>query len=259
MGEYLVRTVGGVAIDGTTVTKSQRALVAALALTRRTGATIDVLIDAVWPMSTPPTARQSIQNQVARLRSSFGADLIATTADRYRLTFVTDVDTIDRVAHLTDRAILTTAEADHITAVLADWHGEPYAELPDHPTAQAERARLHHVQRRLIEALAFHRLSDRHGDRDTAIVELTVRTSTDPLHEQAWELLVIALHLTGRRTEALVAYARFAEQLDQQLGAAPSKRFQHVQALVRADEPIDPTTVFLQAGAVAPIPLRATA
>lgn len=255
----MVRTVGGVAIDGQPVTKSQRPLVAGLALARHNGATSDMLIDAVWPMSVPPSARQSIQNQVARLRCSFGADLIATTGDRYLLACATDVDAVDGVADLCDRTTLTPAEAHAIESVLADWHGEPYAELPDHPLAQAERARLHHVQSRLIETLALHRLTDALGDRHAAIVQLTVRTSTDPLHEQAWELLVVALHLVGRRTEALGAYARFAEQLERQLGAAPSRRFQHVHALVGADESVDPATVFLPAGAVSPIRLRATA
>jgi DNA-binding SARP family transcriptional activator len=259
MEEARVRTVGGVAIDGKALTKSQRPLLAALAVARRHGATIDMLIDAVWPMSAPPSARQSIQNQVARLRCTFGADLITTTADRYLLTSVTDVDAIDRVAHLCDRTTVTPAEADALVAVLADWRGEPYAELPDHPVAQAERARLHHVQSRLIETLALHRLVDPRGDQHAAIVELTVRTSTDPLHEQAWELLVVALHLAGRRTEALGAYARFAEHLDHQLGAAPSRRFQQVRALVMADDPVDPMSVFSPTGAVAPIPLRATA
>jgi DNA-binding SARP family transcriptional activator len=259
MGEHVVRTVGGVAIDGRAVTKSQRPLVAALALARRHGATIDMLIDAVWPTSVPRSARQSIQNQVARLRSSFGADLIATTADRYRLTPATDVDALDRVAHLCDRTMLTPDEVDAVVAVLDNWHGEPYAELPDHPLAQAERARLHHVQRRLIETVALQRLTDPRADHHTAIVELTMRTSTDPLHEQAWELMVVALHRAGRRTEALEAYARFAEHLDQQLGAAPSRRFQQLDALVKADEVVDPAFVFFGTGAVSPIPLRATA
>lgn len=259
MGEHTVRTIGGIAVDGEAVTKSQRPLVAALALTRRDGATADALIDAVWPASTPASARQSIQNQVARLRQSFGADLIVTTADRYLLTCTTDVDAVDRVARFCDHPTLTSAEAGAIAEVLAGWRGEPYADLTDHPLAQAERARLQLVQSRLIETLALHRLADPRGDHHASIVELTVRTSTEPLHEQAWELLVIALHLVGRRTEALGTYTRFAEVLDRLVGAAPSRRFQQMHAQVKADESIDPASIFSPARAISPIPLRATA
>ncbi len=218
-----------------------------------------MLADAVWLHSVPRSARQSIQNQIGRLRQSFGSGFILTSGDRYRLAWDTDVDAVDRVAPLCGRTVLTPVEAARVAAVLAGWTGEPYADLPDHPGAQAERARLHLVEARLIEALAIHHLTDPLGDPHVAIVDLTVRTTTEPLHEQAWELLVAALHLVGRRTEALGTYARFVDVLDRQLGAAPSRRFQHLRAVVEADRPLDLASVASPDGTVEPVQLRATA
>ena len=259
MNGHYVRTIGAITIDGEGVTKSQRPLVAALALMRRDGASIDALVDAVWPHQPPTTAKNSIQNQIARLRHSFGRDLIVTSGDRYQLVATTDIDAIDRAAATCDQFHLVSPDIRAIAAVLDGWNGDPYADLPDHPRAQAERARLHHVQSRLVETLALSRLSDPAGDHEAAIIDLTVRTSTDPLHEQAWELLVAALHLSGRRTEALGTFTRFSDVLHQQIGAAPSRRFQHLRGVVDADQSIDPMAVLSPAGVFAPLPLRATA
>ena len=259
MRGYRVRTIGGARIDGQAVTKSQRPLVAALVLWRKEGATIDALVDAVWPRRAPTTATNSIQNQIARLRQTFGRDLIATTGDRYQLAATTDLELIDRVAAICDGRRLASGDAHVIAYVLSTWHGQPYADLPDDPRAQAELARLHHVQSRLVETLALSRLADPAGNLDTAIVDLTVQTTNEPLHEQAWELLVAAQHRTGRRTEALGTYARFAEILHREVGAAPSRHFQQLRALVDADESIDPVSVLSPAGAVATRALRATA
>jgi len=259
MNGHCVRTIGAITIDGEGVTKSQRPLVAALALMRRDGASISALVDAVWPRQAPTTARNSIQNQITRLRHSFGRDLIVTSGDRYRLVAATDIDALDRVATTCNQLRHSPHEMQAIADVLAEWNGEPYADLPDHPRAQAERARLHHVQSRLVETLALSRLADPAGDHETAIIDLTVRTATDPLHEQAWELLVAALHLSGRRTEALGTFSRFTDILHQQIGATPSRRFQHLRSVVDADQPIDPTAVLAPPGVFAPLTLRATA
>jgi DNA-binding SARP family transcriptional activator len=102
-------------------------------------------------------------------------------------------------------------------------------------------------------------MTDPAGDPHLAIVDLTVRTATDPLHEQAWELLVVALHLVGRRTEALGTYAHFAEVLDQHIGAAPSRRFQQLRAMVEEDRSIDPASISSSGAVTEPFPLRATA
>lgn len=255
---YTVTTIGGVRINAQAVTKSQRPLVAALALRRTSGATIDVLVDAIWPDRAPSTAKTSVQNQIGRLRRSFGRELIVSDGDRYHLDATTDVEMIDRLVQRCDGRPLGPDDAQAIASALSDWNGEPYADLPEHRWADAERARLHHVQSKLVEQLALSRLVGSQVDLDAAVIDLSVRTSTEPLHEQAWELLVAALHLAGRRTEALAAYGRFSTVLQCEIGAAPSRRFQQLRALIDADQPIEPEAILTPAPVVE-ISLRATA
>ena len=246
--DQMVQAIGTVTIGGEAVTKQQRSLVAALSLHRKSGATVDVLVDAMWGERAPASARKSVQNQIVRLRQSFGSDLIVTRDDRYFLDAPTDTDHIDILstecaAHAAGSR-LQASQIGRIAEALAAWRGEPFTDLPDDPTASAERARLERIRSRLVETLALARLNGCPGDWDAAIVDLTVRTSTHPLHERVWELLVAALHMSGRRTEALGIYSDWCALLQEQLGAAPSRSFQHLRTLVDADEQFDMVAYF---------------
>jgi DNA-binding SARP family transcriptional activator len=170
--------------------------------------------------------------------------MIVTDGDRYHLAAMTDVEAIDRAAADFDPSSATDGEAQQLARLLDGWHGVPFVDLADDPRADAERARLELVQSRLVESLALARLGGRADAATDAIIRLTVRTSTHPLHERAWELLVAGLHMNGQRTEALQTYARFADVLDRQLGVAPSRDFQQLRCLVDADETLDPVALF---------------
>jgi DNA-binding SARP family transcriptional activator len=214
------------------------------------------LIDALWADHPPTSARKSVQNQIARLRQNFGTDVIITTGDRYRLGATTDIDLFDQLEVHADRPVLTSTEEARFANALAAWSGEPYAELAEIPLAQAERARLVHTRARLIETLAISRLSrwTTTGVECTTIVDLTVRASTHPLHERAWELLVAALHLSGRRTEALGTYESFRLILGQQLGVEPSPDFKRLRSVVDADHLLGTAAT----GGSTPKPMRHT-
>lgn len=245
MSKRLVRAIGTVTIDGEAVTQRQSALVAALALYRGRGATIDSVVDAMFGERTPPSARKSVHNQISRLRQSFGQHLIITHGDRYRLDTVTDLDLIDRASRHFNPMNTSAAEMQRLATILASWHGEPFADLVDLPLADAERARLQLVQSRLVEALAFARLMLPLGaGLDESIIELTMRTAAHPLHERAWEFLVASLYASGRRTEALSAYARFADVLDAHLGVEPSQGFRYLRNVVDVDRGLDLAACF---------------
>ncbi len=243
----LVKTLGGVSINGEAVTQRQRALVAALALHRKSGATVDMLVDAIWGDRAPSSARKSLQNQISRLRQTFGSGLIRTESDRYVLTARTDIDEVDR---LWLELSSTRPESDlrhqiaSLTALLGSWTGEPFADLPDDSAAAAERARLDLRHCRFVEMLALARLTADETDRQDAIVDLRVRVALHPFHEHAWELLVTTLYLSGRRTEALGTCAEFSDILQDQLGVAPSHSFRRLRAVVESDQRLDPAEFF---------------
>ncbi len=255
-----MQTIGKVTIDGATVTERQGALIAALALYRSTGATIECVVDAMFGEHTPASARKSVHNQISRLRQAFGPRLIITRGDRYHLDTLTDLDLIDRAATHFDPLTASAADVHDLATILSTWHGEPFTELVDLPYAEAERARLQLVQSRLVESLALARITLPPGaGLDDSIIELTMRTAAHPLHERAWEFLVASLYASGRRTDALRAYARFADVLDDHLGVEPSQDFQRLRRAVDADRGIDHLAWFAPVADSRAMPLLASA
>lgn len=215
-----VTVTGAVGIDGERLTGRQRAIVAALALHGDDGCTTDVLIDAVWAGEAPKAARQSLQNQITRLRRRFGSDLIQTDHDGYRLQAETDLDAIERhlAGHLDAPA--DPATIGDLEAGLAEWHGVPYDDLADYVPAEAERNRLIDLHARAQEQLIVARMAA--GDHARAASELAALVIEAPYRERRWRLLVLANHLAGRHADALASYDRAVVRFADDLRARPS-------------------------------------
>lgn len=231
--------LGRTAVDGATLTRRQRSVIAALIFHRQSGASTETVIDAVWGEEVPGSARQSLQNQIARLRARFGTDLIVTDAAGYHLGRACDVDDFERTLH---PALRRPASADAVSVLetcLRAWRGTPYIDLPDHHGVDIERARLVELHAQGVEHLAAARLAA--GDARRAVPELAALTEDDPYRERRWELLMLALQVEGRRTEALAVFARAARRFALDLGTQPSRRMQRLRARIERGEEIDLT------------------
>jgi DNA-binding SARP family transcriptional activator len=232
-----VLVMGPTLIEGECVTPGQRSLLAVLALHAVDGAAIDVLADGVWGWRPPASARSSLQNQITRLRRSFGSDLIVCTQGRYRLDARTDRDRfVELVTPWLSRRPSVALIAP-VTAALALWRGTPFHDVPDHQDADIERARLEQLRGAAVELLAIARITD--GQLDTAIAELSIAAEADPYRERIWELLLVTLHLAGRRPEALAARHRYMDRLRLGLSAEPSRSFMHLVSMIEQDAVID--------------------
>lgn len=221
-----VAVLGPTTVDGSTVTDRQRALLAALVF-HRDGADTPTLIDAVWGGTAPRSARQSLQNQVSRIRSRWGVDMIVTEGTTYRLCADTDVEHVSTVA---ERWLGRPAEPRAVPAFEAAverFRGTAYADLHEYRPAEPERARLGELHLQLAESLAVSRLLA--GDASQAARELAGLTEQDPFREKGWALLMVALNRSGRRTDALAAYERAAETLRRELGTEPSVELQRLR------------------------------
>lgn len=182
-------------------------LVALLSLADRRHVSAEALVDAVWPPPDQPvTARQSLRNLVARLRSQYGSDFIASSTAGYRLG--------DEVA--SDRKRLLTAAAEcrtgagrvdpatrlaELTSTINDCAGEPWAnvDLPD--PLEADRQLLRVAMREVTTDAA--RLHARAGRHAAAIPLLDIAISLDPYREQLRLDRAHAKHLSGDRRGAL--------------------------------------------------------
>ena len=219
----IVTVSGPVTVDGAKPTARQRAILAGLALHGDVGATTDVLIDLVWAGRPPSAARQSLQNQVTRLRRRFGAGLIATDVDGYRLGADTDLRRFETAAvPLVDGPVHGGAVA-MLSDALALWNGTPYVDLYDHVPAEAERNRLVELHALTEEHLAASRLAA--GDTAMATADLSALVTADPYRERRWVLLVLAHHLAGRNADALAAYDRAVAVFEGDLHSSTSPVF----------------------------------
>lgn len=206
----------------------QRALLAALGMAAGESVPIQALACAVWQLAPPERAKASLHTLVSRLRRLLGDDLIGTTADGYRL--CVDANRIDagRFLNLLDAANSAPRpdiERTILQEALAQWNGEPVIPAP----GIIERY-LAAVQRRVdLDILA--------GDLEGVAAELTDLIADFPLWESLWERLIRTYVATGRRAEALAAYAECRRLLAEQLGVTPcaALRELHLELLATDD------------------------
>ncbi len=205
-----------------TITSTQRRILARLALSGGSAVSIAELTDAVWSSPPPANARTAIQNQISRLRSTWGNDLVRTTRSGYELGCPTDADSMVASAQRAERLL----EAGDISAAfesaddaIEHWAGQPYADIEHLPeVAVADRA-LHAALRgaedlRLEAALRL-------GRPVWAAIEAERLHAADPLDERRQALRVRAMLLAGRRGEALAAANTARRHLRDELGVAP--------------------------------------
>lgn len=231
-----VTVTGPTCIDDERLTGRQRAIVAALALHGDAGVTTEVLVDVVWSGRAPKAARQSLQNQITRLRRRFGADLIRTDPDGYRLQATTDVGRFEQIVGPRVHLPAAPDGIGPLSDALDGWRGLPYADLVDFVPAEAERSRLVELHARAQEHLAVCRLAA--GDHGRAVVDLAALVGEDPYRERRWTLLVLAHHLAGRRSDALAAYDRAARCFEAELGVRPSVTLTDLRDRIAADDEV---------------------
>ncbi|WP_346386544.1 BTAD domain-containing putative transcriptional regulator [Nocardioides sp.] len=260
LGPVEVQMSGSVVDLGT---PKQRALVAALALSRGRAVPVDTIVDLLWGETAPPGVTATLQAYVSGLRRVLEpgrerrapASVLVTVAPGYALR-VPD-DAID--ARLFEEAVgaehrrlqvlagprpspLSTADlteaVERLDATLARWRGLPYGELGDAAAAVAERARLEELRLVALEDRAVAGLAL--GHHRTVSAELEALIAAHPLRERLWALWALALTRSGRQADALDVLRRLREVLDEELGLEPSAELRELQtAVLRQDVGLD--------------------
>lgn len=217
---FAVGVLGHATIGRKTLPRRQRMIVAVLALHGDRPIGTERLIDAVWSGNPPGSARQSLQNQIARLRATFGQHVIRTDPAGYRLGGRTDIDVFEAAVHEPLRRSPGAAQVEDLERALAIWRGRPFDDLDDVDGVDGARARLEELHASTEEQLAACRLAS--GDAATSLSGLAELAAAQPYRERRWALLMTGLHSAGRSTEALDAYSRLCAMLAAELGTAPS-------------------------------------
>lgn len=250
-------SLAGVPVD--LGTPKQRALVAALALSRGWPVSVDAIVDLLWEDSAPPGVTATLQAYVSQLRKVMEpnrerrapATVLVTVAPGYALRVPeesVDVERFQQTVTEVHRRVQPlgwgrspldagqlTAELAALDEALALWRGTPYAELGDADAAVAERVRLEELRLVALEDRAVVGLAL--GHHATVAAEMEALIAAHPLRERMWALHALALTRSGRQADALEVLRRVREVLDEELGLEPSAELRDLQTAVLRQDP----------------------
>ncbi len=216
----------------------QRALLALLLLEAGRVVSTDRLTDAIWAGDPPPTAVASLQNFVAQLRKSLGAEAIETRSPGYLVRLGPAQLDLARVRRLVDEARASEPQrrAKLLDEALGLWRGEPLADFRYEAFAEAEIARLEEFQLTLLEERAEAKLAI--GEHGELVQELETLVRSHPLRERLRAQLMLALYRSGRQAQALEVYREGRELLVEELGLEPSPLLRNVHASILRQEAV---------------------
>ena len=223
----------------------QRALLAALLLGGGQPRQADELIEVLWDVHPPASARDGLRNYVRRLRNALGDSghtRIRTEPSGYAISVDTDdldvsrFEALLRAARLAMRAGAWDQAATRARAALSLWRGEPLTGVESEALARREVPRLAELR---LQALEVRLDADlRLGAHAEALPELRRLVGIHPLREQLHVLLMLALYQSGRRPEALAAYRDARQALAGKPGAEPGTRLRELHQQILSGEPV---------------------
>ena len=122
-----------------------------------------------------------------------------------------------------------------LDTALRRWRGPAYADYAGEAWAEAEIARLTELRAVARERLLGTRLEL--GEAQLVIGDLEALVAEDPLREERWRLLTLALYRAHRQAAALAALRRAREVLADELGVDPGPALRSLEAEVLAQSP----------------------
>jgi DNA-binding SARP family transcriptional activator len=218
----------------------RRALLARLLVARGQLVTADQLVDDVWDGQPSAAARATLQSHVSQLRKVLG-DRLRSHGRAYLLDLSGASLDAAEFETLADRgaAQLSIGEAGvahaAFEAALALWRGHALEEVADRAWAAPEAARLEDRRAMVVEddLKALLELG-RHAD----VVHLAeAAVANEPLREQRWVYLIVAMYRCSRQADALAAARRVRDLLADELGIDPSPQLASVELAVLNQDP----------------------
>jgi DNA-binding SARP family transcriptional activator/tetratricopeptide (TPR) repeat protein len=253
LGPLRVRTGGApVRVGG----PKPRAILATLLLQPGGFVSVDLLTEVLWPGGAPRSAVANVRTYVRALRRTLSETGVPVgTLSTQPAGYAFDVppgaldlllfeQRLEQARAERDRGNDTAAWRGYESA-LRLWHGSVLQDMPssvvwDPAITRAEEARSAAVGECLEIRLRL-------GDYAPLVTELRSRLTEDPLREDRWQMLVHALHGSGRTADARAAYAEAERVLAAELGTEPGA------SLRRAGEEVNGYVVRRRAPALTPV------
>ncbi|WP_052684330.1 AfsR/SARP family transcriptional regulator [Lentzea aerocolonigenes] len=230
--EYRVLGPLEVLLDGEPVAVTGgrgRVLLAMLLLRANEFVPVDELVDRLWEGRPPAVDRvhKTLQMVVVRLRQSLGeANCIRTTSRGYTAEVTPEQLDLTRFRAL-------TARGEH-RAALELWRGPALGNVE---SAWLHRDDVPRLVEEQVVALEQRIDQDLSLATDVLVPELWSLVKRYPLRETFWAQLMLALHRSDQRAEALAAYREISERLTDELGVDPGHRLRQAHLEVLSERP----------------------
>jgi DNA-binding SARP family transcriptional activator len=242
----MIRVLGSIEIeqsDGSTVAirnASRRRMLALLASCRGQTVPVERLVDACGITSA------GVRTGICRIRNQLDEHVLETVAPGYQLSSdACDVSIAERRLRAIDRSDPSVAIPE-LCEVIAMWHGRAFDEFACEQWAEPEAVRLDELRAGAIEDLAELLISA--GRADEAVGRLRAHIVDEPFRDRSRQLLMLALHGTGRTTEALRAYQDYRTFLAEEVGGEPSATTRRLDSAI-ASGCLEPGTTLPRVGA----------
>nr|WP_269205094.1 BTAD domain-containing putative transcriptional regulator [Motilibacter aurantiacus] len=227
--------------------RRQRAVLALLLLARGEALGANRLIDLLWGEQPPASGAAALHSYVSHLRRALEPGRSARSRDTLLVREGTGyacrlpADAVDAwrfeamVRDAGSGEAVSAASVPALSAALALWRGTPYAEWAGEPWADAEAARLGELKAVAVERLMAARLAA--GEAAVLVPELDALVAEEPLREERWRLLALALYRAQRQSDALTALRRARARLLDELGVDPGPALREIEAQILAHAP----------------------
>lgn len=220
----------------------QRRLFAALVIHAGEARSADLLIEAVWGPSPPPSAGKLLQMYISQLRKALPAPArIRTHGSGYALELEDELLDAARFERLlsegraASRAGNPALAASLLRRALGLWRGEAYSDFAYEEFARGEADRLEEqrleaVEERIDAELAL-------GRHVEVLPELRSLATGHPARERLQAQAMLALYRGGRQSEALDFYNDARARLLDELGLEPSAELRQLQRRILEQDP----------------------
>ena len=214
-----------VSLDGGPVSlggRKQRTLLAVLLLHANAIVPRDDLLDALWGEGPPPSASDSLDTYVYRLRKLLGPDRLLRERGGYRLRVEHGELDVDRFEELVANAQRAVDADDHrhagalLTEALGLWRGPAWTDHLDNPAVFADAERLEERRLNALESRLEAELSC--GGGAELVSELEQLAGQHPLRERLLAAVMLALYRAGRQIDALEVFQTARRRLLDELG-----------------------------------------
>ncbi|MGW1174694.1 BTAD domain-containing putative transcriptional regulator [Kitasatospora sp. NPDC002543] len=206
------------------------------------------LIDELWPELPPPSAVTTLQTYIYKfrkllLKQGLG-NLLQTQPGGYVLSIpedTLDVSLFEREAERGQELLQrneSAAALESFERALALWRGPALADVETGGRLFSYVTRLEELRFRILELRIEADLEA--GRHRELISELKALVLAHPLHEHLHGLLMVALHRSGRRHEALEVYRILRQKMIDELGLEPGSDLARLQYTLLSDPPAEP-------------------